>query len=153
MSFYTSTGLNEKCSAIRRLWAWKQTKNPGKKPRAAAGSLAPICDRLNEIEKQIANIVPTTLQDCLAQLRLLKYRRACVPDELDEKPVDDMLAGLRRFPPAGDRRAPRRQRESPPLAGLFQMSGPCQNYLGLTLIAAAIIRLNSPETASLSPVA
>ena len=28
--------------------------------------------------------------------------------------------GLRRFPPAGDRRPSRRQRESPALAGLFQ---------------------------------
>jgi hypothetical protein len=49
--------------------------------------------------------------------------------------------------------APRWQRESQALAGLFHVSGPCQNHLGLTLIAAAIIRLNAPETASFSPVA
>jgi hypothetical protein len=72
--------------------AWEETKG-------RSGELGtPICDRLNEIEEQIANIVPTTLQDCLAQLRLLKYRWACVPDELDEKPVDDMLAGLEAIP-------------------------------------------------------
>jgi hypothetical protein len=32
-------------------------------------------------------------------------------------------------------------------------SGPCQNHLGLALIAAAIIPLTSADTACLSPVA
>ncbi len=32
-------------------------------------------------------------------------------------------------------------------------SRPCQNHSGFALIAAAIIRLTSPETASLPPVA
>ena len=41
----------------------------------------------------------------------------------------------------------------PTRVGMAHASGPSQNHLGSTLIAAAIIRLTSPETASLSPVA
>jgi hypothetical protein len=37
----------------------------------------------------------------LVQLRLLKYRWAPVPDELDEKLVDNMLAGLEAIPAGG----------------------------------------------------
>jgi hypothetical protein len=35
---------------------------------------------------------------------------------------------------------------------ILHASGPCQNHLGFTLVAAAIVRLTSPGTASLSPV-
>jgi hypothetical protein len=54
-------------------------------------------------------MAPTTIQACLLQLRLLKYRWACVRDELDKKLVDNMLAGLEATPPAGDRGPSRRQ--------------------------------------------
>jgi hypothetical protein len=63
-----------------------------------------IYDRLNEIEEQIAGMVPTTIQGCLIQLRLLKARWESQPDELDDRLVENMLARLRQRPrAAGDR--------------------------------------------------
>ena len=57
----------------------------------------------SEIEEQITNMVPTTIQDCLVQLRLLKCCWASVRDELDEKLVDNMPAGLEAIPAGGRR--------------------------------------------------
>jgi len=55
----------------------------------------------SEIEEQITNMVPTTIQDCLVQLRLLKCRWASVRDELEEKLADNMPAGLEAIPAGG----------------------------------------------------
>jgi hypothetical protein len=55
---------------------------------------APIFERLDEVEEKIASIIPTTVRDCLAQIRLLKARWDCEPSELDDLIVDNMLAGL-----------------------------------------------------------
>ena len=46
-------------------------------------------------------MVPNHNSGLLVQLRLLKYRWACVPDEIDEKLVDNMLAGLEAIPAGG----------------------------------------------------
>jgi hypothetical protein len=62
---------------------------------------APIFDRLDEVEERIANMVPTTVQDCLAQIRLLKARWDCEPGELDDRLVDNLLAGVEVMANAG----------------------------------------------------
>ena len=71
-------------------------------PQARAKELsAPIFDRLDEVEERIANMVPTTIGDCLIQLRLLKVRWACEPDELDDRLVANLLAGVEVIATAG----------------------------------------------------
>jgi hypothetical protein len=67
---------------------------------SACQRLSEIYDRLNEIEEQIANVVPTAFQSVWFSF-LLKYPRTCVPDGLDEKLVDNMLAGLEALPAGG----------------------------------------------------
>ena len=64
-------------------------------------------------------MVPTTIQDCLVQLRLLKRCWASVRDELDEKLVDNMPAGLEAIPAGGRRVSSERARlwpGSPPVS-------------------------------------
>jgi hypothetical protein len=53
-----------------------------------------IMPRFNEIEEQIADMVPTTIGDVLIQLRLLNARWPCEPDELDDRLVANLLAGV-----------------------------------------------------------
>jgi hypothetical protein len=60
----------------------------------AAELLAPICDRMDEIEEQIAAMVPATIHDCLAQIRLLKANWHMVPGEREDLIIDHLLAGL-----------------------------------------------------------
>jgi hypothetical protein len=45
-------------------------------------------------------MVPTAFQSVWFSF-LLKYPRTCVPDGLDEKLVDNMLAGLEALPAGG----------------------------------------------------
>jgi hypothetical protein len=63
--------------------------------------LAPIFDRLDEVEERIANMIPTTIRDCLIQLRLLKVRWACEPSELDDRLLANLLAGVEVMATAG----------------------------------------------------
>jgi hypothetical protein len=53
-----------------------------------------ICDRLNAIEEQIANMMPTTIPDCSVQLSSAEISVGSVPDELGERLVDNELAWL-----------------------------------------------------------
>jgi hypothetical protein len=62
---------------------------------------APIFDRLDEVEERIANMVPNSIGDCLIQLRLLKVRWTSEPDELDDRLVDNLLAGVEVMATAG----------------------------------------------------
>jgi hypothetical protein len=57
---------------------------------------APIFDRLDEVEEKIADMVPISIGDALIQLRLLKERRTSFaePDELEDRLVANLLAGL-----------------------------------------------------------
>jgi hypothetical protein len=57
--------------------------------------------RIKEVEWQISNIVPTTVQDCLTQIRLLKANWHCVPGEREDLIVDNLLAGLEAMATAG----------------------------------------------------
>ena len=64
---------------------------------------APIFDCFNEMEARIANRIPTTIGDCLIPLSLLKIRREYLlePDELDDRLVDNLLAGVEAMATAG----------------------------------------------------
>jgi hypothetical protein len=55
----------------------------------------------SEIEEQIADTVPNYNSGLFGQLRLLKCRWASVRDELDEKLVDNIPAGLEAIPAGG----------------------------------------------------
>jgi hypothetical protein len=57
-------------------------------------SVDEIGARLEEVEWQISNIVPMTVQDCLVQIRLLKANWHCVPGEREDLIVDNLLVGL-----------------------------------------------------------
>jgi hypothetical protein len=46
-------------------------------------------------------MVPTTIGEVLIQLRLLKERWACEPDELDDRLVANLLAGVEVMATAG----------------------------------------------------
>jgi hypothetical protein len=71
----------------------------------------------SEIEEQITNMAPTTIQDRFGSASSAEMSLGICPGRTRQKHVDNMLAGLGGdFPPA----AVRRQRESPALAGLFQ---------------------------------
>jgi hypothetical protein len=70
--------------------------------------------------------------------------------------LDDVAIGARLRQPCRPAAAgtPSRSRQSSSgVSAPYYASGPCQYRSGLTLIAAAIIRLTSPHTASVSPVA
>jgi hypothetical protein len=56
---------------------------------------------LDEVEEQIANMVPITIVDCLVQLRLLKERWTSEPIELDDRLVANLLAGVEVMATAG----------------------------------------------------
>jgi hypothetical protein len=64
---------------------------------------APILDCFNEMEARIANMVMTTIGDCLIPLSLLKIRREYLlePDELDDRLVDNLIEGLAAMATAG----------------------------------------------------
>jgi hypothetical protein len=55
---------------------------------------AELLAQLNEIEEQIANMVPVTIEEVLVQLRLLNERWTSEPEEIDGRLVANLLAGL-----------------------------------------------------------
>jgi hypothetical protein len=69
--------------------------------------LTPLFDRIEEVEEQIANMVPTTIGDVLVQLRLLSARLAAEPVELDDKLVANLLAGVEAMAAGGGVKPPR----------------------------------------------
>jgi hypothetical protein len=53
-----------------------------------------LCNRVDEIEKRIAAIVPATMRGIIVQARLLKSRWGIKPSEVDDRLLENMLAGL-----------------------------------------------------------
>jgi hypothetical protein len=53
-----------------------------------------LCNRVDEIEKRIAAIVPATMRDIIVQARLLKSRWGIKPSDVDDRLLENMLAGL-----------------------------------------------------------
>ena len=53
-----------------------------------------LCSRVDEIEKRIAAIMPATMKGIIVQARLLKSRWGMKPCEVDDRLVDNILAGL-----------------------------------------------------------
>jgi hypothetical protein len=93
----------------------------------------PIFDRFNEIEEQIADMIPASLGDCLIQLRVLKSHWPTEPGEVDDQLVDNLLAGVEIMVATGEpsagirRRVAGQPRESPAEnAGLSRWIDSCR---------------------------
>src|SRR5215467_8668524 len=62
---------------------------------AAAGAgenVDELCNRVDEIEKRIAAVVPGTMTGLIVQARLLKSRLEMKPSGVDDRLIDNMLA-------------------------------------------------------------
>jgi len=60
-----------------------------------------LCNRVDEIEKRIAGVVPATMKGIIVQARLLKSRWGIKPSDVDDRLIDNMLAGLEAMATAG----------------------------------------------------
>jgi hypothetical protein len=56
--------------------------------------LMPIFHEMDEVEEEIAGMIPRSIGDVLVQLRLLKERWTAEPGELDDRLVANLLAGV-----------------------------------------------------------
>jgi hypothetical protein len=56
-----------------------------------------LCNRIDEIEKRIAAIVPASMKGIIVQARLLKSRWGIKPRDVDDQLIDNVLAGLEAY--------------------------------------------------------
>jgi hypothetical protein len=56
-----------------------------------------LCNRIDEIEKRIAAIVPASMKGIIVQARLLKSRWGIKPSDVDDQLIDNVLAGLEAY--------------------------------------------------------
>ena len=67
----------------------------------AGEDVGELCVRVDDVEKRIAAIVPATLRGILVQARLLKSRTGIEPSEINDRLIDNLLAGLEAMAVAG----------------------------------------------------
>ena len=56
-----------------------------------------LCNRIDEIEKRIAAIVPASMKGIIVQARLLKSRWGIKPSDVDDQLIANVLAGLEAY--------------------------------------------------------